>query len=242
MPVCQKIDRSFFSRLSEMGPEDVCRRTGAVHDPATNRYRITVFGRVYEVDPTGDIHVLDIMHVPDTDVPYTDVKDKDVTDMEVPDIDAAGRETGKPPLKRMRPVSVELGLVILFYLLEAQDIPVSDRWINEFSLKGGALFFRGPHAIRNHEIAARYGRDPAGFEEVCTRLGGRPIHMGDAAFRFQALPRIPLVVVLWYGDEEFEASAKLLMDSTIDSHLPLDVIYALGVELVDMLTGCTEEV
>jgi hypothetical protein len=43
--------------------------------------------------------------------------------------------------------------------------------------------------------------------------------------------------VLWYGDDEFEASAKLLMDATIDSHLPLDVIYALAVELVEMLLG-----
>jgi len=59
--------------------------------------------------------------------------------------------------------------------------------------------------------------------------------MGDAAFRFQILPRIPVLVILWYGDEEFEASAKLLMDSTIDTHLPLDVIYAMAVELVNLL-------
>ncbi|KPJ89828.1 MAG: hypothetical protein AMS17_00485 [Spirochaetes bacterium DG_61] len=136
-----------------------------------------------------------------------------------------------------RPVSVELGLLVLFYLLSVQDIPLAEKWVNEFSLKGGALFFRGPHAIRNREIADRFGNDIDGFKAVCTGLGAQPLTMGDAAFRFQVLPRIPVVVVLWYGDDEFEASAKLLMDATIDSHLPLDVIYALAVELVEMLLG-----
>ena len=134
-----------------------------------------------------------------------------------------------------KPVSVELGLLILFYLLHAKDIPLAGRWVNEFSLKGGALFFRGPHEIRNEEIADRFGNDTEGFKAVCSRLGAQPLEMGDAAFHFQVLPRVPVAVVLWYGDNEFEASAKLLMDATIDSHLPLDVIYALAVELVEML-------
>jgi len=66
---------------------------------------------------------------------------------------------------------------------------------------------------------------------------GEPLAMGDAAFRFQILPRIPLTAVLWYGDKEFEASAKLLMDSTIQHHLPLDVIYPMSVEFIRRFVG-----
>jgi len=135
------------------------------------------------------------------------------------------------------PVSVELGLLILMYLLEAKDIPPAGKWINEYSLKGGAMFFRGPHAFRTEEIAKRFGRDVEGFKKACRLLGGKPEQMGDAAFRFQILPRIQAVVVLWYADDEFDASAKLLMDPTIEEHLPLDVIFGMGLELLGRILG-----
>jgi hypothetical protein len=38
-------------------------------------------------------------------------------------------------------------------------------------------------------------------------------------------------VVYWQGDEEFPPETKLLFDRTIDRHLPLDIIFALAVEI-----------
>jgi len=134
-------------------------------------------------------------------------------------------------------VSVELGLLILMHLLEAKDIPPAGKWVNEYSLKGGAMFFHGPHAFRTDEIAGRFGRDVEGFKKACMQLGGVPEQMGDAAFRFQILPRIQAVVVLWYADDEFDASAKLLLDPTIEEHLPLDVIFGMGLELLGRILG-----
>ena len=133
------------------------------------------------------------------------------------------------------PITTELGLLLIFYLLEAKDIPLSGKWVNEFSLRGGALFFRGPHAIRNQSLAGRFGYDINGFKKVCAKLCGQSVQMGDVAYRFQILPRVPVLVVLWLGDEEFEPAAKLLMDSTLDQHLPLDVIYAMATEFIRML-------
>jgi len=137
------------------------------------------------------------------------------------------------------PVSVELGLLILFYLLQAKDIPLSGKWVSEFDITGGAMFFRGPHVIRNDAVADRFGRDVEGFVESCRALHGDPIDMGDAAFKFRVLPRIPAVVVLWRADDEFEASAKLLMDATIDRHLPLDVIFGMALEILGRIVGKT---
>ncbi|MCK5094409.1 MAG: DUF3786 domain-containing protein, partial [Spirochaetes bacterium] len=72
---------------------------------------------------------------------------------------------------------------------------------------------------------------------TCLALGGKPVEMGDAAFQFQVLPRIPVVAVLWYADEEFDASAKLLMDATIEQHLPLDVIFGMALEFIGRIVG-----
>jgi hypothetical protein len=53
------------------------------------------------------------------------------------------------------------------------------------------------------------------------------------------LPRIPAAAVLWYADEEFEASAKLLMDATIEKHLPLDVIFGMSIEVIGRIVDKT---
>ena len=42
---------------------------------------------------------------------------------------------------------------------------------------------------------------------------------------------IPVAVLLWRGDDEFPAQAKLLFDKTITEHLALDIIFGLTVEI-----------
>jgi len=135
------------------------------------------------------------------------------------------------------PISVEMGLLLVFYLLRAVDVPLSGKWIGEFDIKGGERFFRGPHAVRNPEVAEKFGHDPEGFGKACEKLGGTPEDMGDAAYRIRVLPRVPLIVLLWMADDEFEASAKTLMDSTVDQHLPLDIIFGMLLEVLGKIVG-----
>ncbi len=59
--------------------------------------------------------------------------------------------------------------------------------------------------------------------------------MADAAFLFNITPTIPVAVLYWQGDEDFPSEARLLFDRTIEQHLPLDIIYALSVEVCHAL-------
>ena len=133
--------------------------------------------------------------------------------------------------KNNEPVDIEFGLAILFYLLKGTDDPIKNEWISEKDLPGGVSFFVGPHKVPVHLFAEKFGEDLGGFRAVCEKLGGSPIQMGDAAYSFKILPRIPLAVILWEKDDEFEAEAKLLFDKTIQNHLPIDVIFGLAQEV-----------
>ena len=42
------------------------------------------------------------------------------------------------------------------------------------------------------------------------------------------LPRVPLRVVLWEGDEEFPSRVTILVDRTADSQLALDALLSLA--------------
>jgi hypothetical protein len=136
-----------------------------------------------------------------------------------------------PINQEIPPVSIEWGLVILFYLLRSQDIPIAGEWISERDLPGGVTFFTGPHAIPTYLIQERFGYEIDGFERVCKNLGGRSIDMADTAFVFRILPRVPVAVLLWQGDDEFDAEARILFDKTISQQLPLDVIFGMTVVL-----------
>jgi len=120
-------------------------------------------------------------------------------------------------------------LFVIYYLLLTQDIKTNGEWISENDLPGGATFFRGPHLVPTELISGRFGNDLDGFKKCCEKLGGRAINLGDAAFRFDIAPDIPVAVIYWQGDEDFPAEAGLLYDRSIIKLLPLDIVFALAV-------------
>ncbi len=127
-------------------------------------------------------------------------------------------------------------LFIVHYLLGSTTAPLEGEWVSEKDIPGGAAFFRGPHTLPTEKVVRVFGNDLDRFSKTCSDLGGRKIDMADAAFRFDIRPNIPVAVLYWQGDEDFEAEAKLLFDRSISRHLALDIIYALAVMVCKTLT------
>ena len=128
-----------------------------------------------------------------------------------------------------------LHLFILYYLMKSKNILPSGEWVSEKDIPDGAAFFRGPHTIPTDLITGRFGDDIDLFKKESEKSGGIPIELADAAFLFQITPTLPVAVLYWQGDEDFPSEAKLLFDRTIEQHLPLDIIYALAVEICHTL-------
>jgi hypothetical protein len=122
----------------------------------------------------------------------------------------------------------EFRLVLLCYLTMAKELPFSGSWVSEKDLKGGSMFFRGPHGLPAEPLIKHFGTSPAKFVEAGLRIGGEVLPgYGDAAVAFTVLPRIRAACVLWAGDDEFPARASFLFDATTEAHLPLDVLGAM---------------
>lgn len=121
-------------------------------------------------------------------------------------------------------------LMVLVYLTEAKDIKPAHTWISEKDLKGGSTFFRGPHHLEVEELISLFGKDPEAFLKVGKRLGGSEILYGDKGFALEVFPKVPLAYILWKGDAEFPPKISVLFDSTIEFHLPLDIIWCMVAE------------
>jgi len=126
-------------------------------------------------------------------------------------------------------------LMVLLYLLDAQEGEPTRTWISEKELKGGTTFFRGPHALRVEELKTAFGKNPAAFADAGRRLGGVDLLFGDKAFALTVLPKVPLAYVLWKEDEEFPAQVTVMFDSTIQKHFSLDGIWCIVAEVSQRL-------
>ncbi len=125
-------------------------------------------------------------------------------------------------------VNFQFCLAILHYLLESQSTGLVGKWTSEQEIPGGSLFFRGPHALPTKPLEELFGERLALFAAAAERLGGMRVASGDLAYRLWALPRIPMLFVLWKGDDEFPAAIQIRFDASIPQHLQaLDTILAL---------------
>jgi hypothetical protein len=117
-------------------------------------------------------------------------------------------------------------LCILAYLLNSSKHPLAGKLVTADKLEAGQFFFRGPHTLPTEKLENAFGNDPSRLLKVGMKQGASEVSYGDAGIELMALPRIPIVFVMWGADEEFPARASVLFDETASRQIPLD---ALGV-------------
>jgi hypothetical protein len=117
-------------------------------------------------------------------------------------------------------------LCILTYLINSKDLPVADKLVTAQALPEGQFFFRGPHKLPVEKLAEVFGQYPKRLYDIIDEFGAKRCEFGDASIELYVLPRVPLTIVIWQGDEEFGARASILFDETAAAQLPLDALWA----------------
>jgi len=131
-------------------------------------------------------------------------------------------------------------LCILAYLINAQDLPLANKFIKAENLPTGQFFFRGLHSLPTGKLEEAFGNSPQRLYEASERFGAKKCEFGDASIELYVLPRIPLQIVIWRSDEEFDARASILFDQTAGTHMPLDALGALANLTVEALVKAPE--
>lgn len=86
-------------------------------------------------------------------------------------------------------------------------------------------------------LCATAGRDARRLSTAAQSLGGRPAGGGDAAFDFRVFPRVGLRLIWHAPDDEFPASATLLLPPNIESYFCSEDVVVLSECLVARLGG-----
>lgn len=126
-------------------------------------------------------------------------------------------------------------LSILRYLIHAKDLPPSGRLVRPSDLPGGDIFTKGTHILPLDKAAAFFSNRSGDFLIAGKSLGGTQGNYGDMSLRILPFPRVPAVLIIWSGDDEFPSTASLLFDSSCVSHLPPDILWSTSMMTVEMM-------
>jgi hypothetical protein len=117
---------------------------------------------------------------------------------------------------------------LLQYLLLADGTPLSGAWVSLAELPDGAFYERAFQSYSGSPVARAFRGRLEQLGRIARSLGGDELKMGDLAFRFWALPRVPLALVYWTGGEEFPDSAQVLFDRSAGHYHHLEMLAHLG--------------
>ena len=144
-----------------------------------------------------------------------------------------------PAGKITPPVSKWHALTLLHYLDLADGTPLSGRTITFSQYKDGLV--RGGGLDRNTELIVRRDLGVLPREELarrCETLGAELLPSNaDFCARFDFAPRYPVWLKVWFADEEFPASGRLLVDESAPNYLTIEDAVTVGSLILDCLTG-----
>lgn len=121
----------------------------------------------------------------------------------------------------------------------ADGTPLTGKWISFGQIKDGLA--RGGDFDRRCEDVIRRRLSQISIKELtekCMDTGGRILDSNaDFTVQFDFLPRYPLLLKLRFADEEFPASGKLLLDTSVDHYLMIEDAVTAGQILMEKLVG-----
>ena len=115
-------------------------------------------------------------------------------------------------------------ILIAHYLVKSKGTPLSGKRITYQELKEGNTYFPTFAKRVIKPLVDTFGKCPEKLIEAAAKLGGIRSDSGDVSVTISAFPRVPVMVVLWKGDEEFPPEGNILFDSTISDYLSTEDI------------------
>jgi len=118
-------------------------------------------------------------------------------------------------------------ILILHYLTQAKGTPLSNRIIAYRELPEGANYFPTFSKRAIKPLVDHFSKEPGRLVDVAEKLGGRRVDYGDVAVTINAFRRVPIILLLWRGDEEFPPEGNILFEGTISDYLSTEDINVL---------------
>lgn len=110
--------------------------------------------------------------------------------------------------------------LILHYLAYSKGVKPKGEWINFYQIKDATLYLPVFNK-RTINIIQLKVKSLEQFIDKCRKLGGEEVDFTSSgkAFKFNAFPLVPILLVYYEGDEDLPSELKFMFDSSITFNL-----------------------
>jgi hypothetical protein len=124
------------------------------------------------------------------------------------------------------------GVILCQYLLLCPDAASTDDSLVTYKdFRDAGPYVGGFKNTTEQPIVRRFSGQTTSLEQHCRALGGRPFDTDvscQLAYRFQALPRVPLFLLFHDADDDFPAQCTPLFQKNAASYLDMECLAMLG--------------
>ena len=118
-------------------------------------------------------------------------------------------------------------ILILHYFNSAKGTPATGVLVTYKQLSGGVSYFPAFSQRAIAPFVNHFGKNPELLTKVAAKLGGFESDQGDVSVTINAFDYVPITLVLWRGDEEFDPSGNILFDASISDYLTTEDVAVL---------------
>ena len=138
---------------------------------------------------------------------------------------------------------IQQQVILLHYLNGSKGLQVAGDWISYQEIPDGRFYLDAFLRRAKNPMVKAFGSQP----DLMIRLaisayGARPFDYGDVSIVLQALPMVPVALILWRGDEEFSPEGNILFDRTISNIFSAeDIAWLAGMTIYPLLGMISEK-
>lgn len=126
-------------------------------------------------------------------------------------------------------VPIQEQVLLLHYMQGCDTKAVTGNWIAYREIPGAAFYFAAFVKRAINPLKKVFSNNINGLFDSGAKIGAEKMNFGDAGLQLNVLPKVPLQLILWQGDDEFPAEANILFDEiTGDILSPEDAAWLAG--------------
>lgn len=130
-------------------------------------------------------------------------------------------------------------ILLLHYVRTSGKGKPSGQWVSFSELKSAMVKSASFHRDCEEPLRELLDKDPKGVEGFLIRLGARreAVEGCPSAWYIKALPKIPVLILYWPGNDDGPSQVKILFDRTADRFLDVESLIFLFEGLVNLIEG-----
>lgn len=132
--------------------------------------------------------------------------------------------------------------LIISYLHRCTNSGLEKRWVPFRELEGVGHAYDGFSIQGVNKLTEFFGDKGELFLKAGAKLGAKNYHGGDIGLEINIFPNVPVVLILWLGDEEFKADASILFDYSSPKELHVEDLAGLCSMVADEMIRVAKEI